>query len=98
MSPAGPTSWPPATAGWSFASTVRIFFLAFFGLAYSLYPYIVIDRITIWQAAAAPESLMFILVGAAIVLPAIVGYTIYAYRVFWGPARALSYGQGASDY
>jgi cytochrome d ubiquinol oxidase subunit II len=75
-----------------FACTVGIFFLAFYGLAYSLFPYLVIDRITIWQAAAAPESLMFILVGAAIVLPAIVGYTAYAYRVFWGKTRALTYG------
>ena len=72
-----------------FACTVGIFFLAFYGLAYSLFPYLVIDRITIWQAAAAPESLMFILVGTAIVLPAILGYTAYAYRVFWGKTRAL---------
>jgi cytochrome d ubiquinol oxidase subunit II len=75
-----------------FACTVGIFFLAFYGLAYSLFPYLVIDRITIWQAAAAPESLMFILVGTAIVLPAILGYTAYAYRVFWGKTRELTYG------
>jgi cytochrome d ubiquinol oxidase subunit II len=75
-----------------FACTVGIFFLAFYGLAYSLFPYLVIDRITIWQAAAAPESLMFILVGTVIVLPAILGYTVYAYRVFWGKTRELTYG------
>ena len=75
-----------------FAGTVGIFFLAFYGLAYSLFPYLVIDRLTIWQAAAAPESLIFILVGTAIVLPAIVGYTVFAYRVFWGKTRDLSYG------
>ena len=75
-----------------FASTVGIFFLAFYGLAYSLFPYLVIDRITIWQAASAPESLMFILVGTAIVLPAILGYTVFAYRVFWGKTRQLTYG------
>jgi cytochrome d ubiquinol oxidase subunit II len=60
-----------------FASAVGIFMLAFYGLAYSLFPYLVMDRMTIWQAAAAPESLMFILVGAAIVLPTILGYTVY---------------------
>ena len=75
-----------------FAATIGIFCLAFYGLAYSLFPYLVMDRITIWQAAAAPESLMFILVGTAIVLPAILGYTAYAYRVFWGKTRALTYG------
>ena len=79
--------------GWIvFASTVLIFVLAFFGLAYSLYPYIVIDRLTVWEAASATKSLLFILVGVAITLPAIIGYTIFMYRVFWGKARELSYG------
>jgi cytochrome d ubiquinol oxidase subunit II len=75
-----------------FASAVGIFFLAFYGLAYSLFPFLVMDRMTIWQAAAAPESLMFILVGTVFVLPAILGYSIYIYRVFWGKTRALTYG------
>jgi cytochrome d ubiquinol oxidase subunit II len=74
-----------------FVGTAGIFVLCFNGLAYSLFPYLIVDRITIWQSASAPESLMFILVGAAIVLPCIVGYTIFAYRVFWGKARHLSY-------
>jgi cytochrome bd ubiquinol oxidase subunit II len=78
--------------GWVvFAATVMIFVLAFLGLAYSLYPYIVIDRLTIWQAAADVKSLTFIFVGVAITLPAIVGYTIFVYRVFWGRAGTLSY-------
>jgi cytochrome d ubiquinol oxidase subunit II len=74
-----------------FAATVGVFLLAFYGLAYSLFPYLVVDRIDIWQAASAPESLKIILVGAVVVLPAIFGYTIYAYRVFWGKARELTY-------
>ena len=79
--------------GWVvFASTVLIFVLAFLGLAYSIYPYIVIDRLTVWQAAAAHESLVFIFVGVAITLPAIIIYTIFMYRVFWGRASTLSYG------
>ena len=49
------------------------------------------DRLTIWQAAADTKSLMFIFVGVAITLPAIVGYTIFMYRVFWGRARELYY-------
>lgn len=75
-----------------FGAAVGIFFLAFYGLAYSLFPYLVVDRMTIWQAAAAPESLRFILVGAVAVLPVILGYTVYVYRVFGGKARALDYG------
>lgn len=79
--------------GWIvFAATVLVFVLAFFGLAYSLYPYIVIDRLTVWDAASAPESLAVIAVGVAITLPVIMAYTVFMYRVFWGKARALSYG------
>jgi len=74
-----------------FAGSVGLFLLGFHGLAYSFYPYLVPDKITIWQAASAPESLMIILVGALIVLPCIIGYTIFAYRVFWGKVRELKY-------
>lgn len=78
--------------GWVvFAATVLLFVMAFFGLAYSLYPYIVIDRMTVWQAAIGTESLTVIFVGVAVTLPAIIGYTVFMYRVFWGKARALSY-------
>ncbi|MDP3230945.1 MAG: cytochrome d ubiquinol oxidase subunit II [Acidovorax sp.] len=79
--------------GWIvFVATVVIFVLAFFGLAYSIYPYIVIDRLTVWDAASATESLVVIGIGVAITLPVIIIYTIFMYRVFWGKARALTYG------
>ncbi|HEY0887236.1 MAG TPA: cytochrome d ubiquinol oxidase subunit II, partial [Ramlibacter sp.] len=61
-------------------------------------PYIVIDRLTVWQAASATKSLIFIFVGVAITVPAIIVYTVYMYRVFWGPAEALSYGKTSADY
>lgn len=80
--------------GWIvFASTVLIFVLSFLGLAYSLYPFIVIDRLTVWQAASAHASLQVIFIGVAVALPAIVLYTIFMYRVFWGRATALSYAK-----
>jgi len=79
--------------GWIvFVATVLIFMLAFLGLAYSIYPYIVIDRLTVWEAASAPESLAVIGIGMAITLPAIIVYTVFMYRVFWGKARELTYG------
>lgn len=74
-----------------FGATIGVFLLAFYGLAYSLFPWLVIDRINIWQAAISPESMMVILVGAAVVLPMIVGYTVFSYRVFWGKSTALKY-------
>ncbi|MDF3010271.1 MAG: cytochrome ubiquinol oxidase subunit [Burkholderiales bacterium] len=80
--------------GRPFAGAVAIFVLAFIGLGYSLFPYVIMDRMTIWDAAAHPSALVFMLVGTLIVLPFIVGYTIYAYRVFRGKARAEDYGHG----
>ena len=73
------------------AATVAIFTLAFAGLAYSLFPYVVIDRMTIREAAAHPSALKFMLVGVAIVFPFLVAYTTFAYRVFRGKARAGLY-------
>ncbi|MCY1560357.1 Cytochrome bd terminal oxidase subunit II [compost metagenome] len=74
-----------------FAATVLIFVLAFFGLAYSIFPDIVIGRMTVWEAAISTGSLTVIFVGVAITLPMIIVYTIYMYRVFWGKARDLTY-------
>jgi len=74
-----------------FASTVGIFLLSFYGLAYSLFPWLVIDKLNIWQAASAPEALMVIFYGVVVVLPVIIGYTVFAYRVFWGKSTQLSY-------
>jgi cytochrome d ubiquinol oxidase subunit II len=45
------------------------------------------DRITIWEAAAHPSALRFVLIGTVLVLPFIIGYTFYVYRVFGGKAK-----------
>ena len=74
-----------------FAAAAAIFVLSFLGLAYSLYPYVVMDRLTIWDAAAHPSALKALLLGAAIVLPFIAGYTILSYRIFRGKAKAGLY-------
>lgn len=74
-----------------FALTVGIYLLCLIGLAYSFYPYIVPGQLKIVEAAAAPESLMFILIGALIVLPFLIGYTLYAYKIFHGKTREVAY-------
>jgi cytochrome d ubiquinol oxidase subunit II len=74
-----------------FAGAVAIFVLAFVGLAYGLFPYVVIDRLTFWDAAAHPSSLKVVLIEALLVLPFIVAYTAFAYYVFRGKARAGLY-------
>ena len=78
-------------AWFPFAAAVVLFTLSFFGLAYSFYPYVVLDELTIYAAASAPESLMIILVGAIFVLPMIIGYSVLAYTVFRGKAIDLTY-------
>ena len=82
----------PGTADWKpFAGAVMIYVLAFFGLAYSIFPYVVVDRMTIWDAASHDSALRFMLWGAVIVLPCIVGYTVFSYRVFRGKVRGALY-------
>jgi cytochrome d ubiquinol oxidase subunit II len=81
----GPPSWLP------FAVSSALFALAYLGMAYSFYPYVVPERLTIYEAAAAPESLLIILIGACFVVPVILGYSVLAYVIFRGKATALRY-------
>src|SRR5690606_30986090 len=67
---------------WPFLLSLLLFALTFVGLGISLYPYIVPDHVTIWEAAAPESSQIFMLVGAAILIPVILAYTSYAYGVF----------------
>jgi cytochrome d ubiquinol oxidase subunit II len=78
------SEWAP------FGYAVAIFALAFLGLAYSIFPWVVIDRIGIWQAAH-PSALKVVLWGAGIVLPFIVAYNVLAYRIFSGKAKDKLY-------
>lgn len=74
-----------------FAIAIFIFVLGFTGLVYSFYPYIIPGQLKIVDAAAAPESLLIILVGTLIVLPFLIAYTAVAYYIFRGKATDLSY-------
>ncbi len=85
LHPAWHRAWQP------FACAVAIFCLAFLGLAYSLFPYLVVDKITIWQAATSTDAMRLIALGALISMPATLAYTVFSYRVFWGKAQPLSY-------
>ncbi len=67
-----------------FLAALGIFILCFIGIGISFYPYIVPPSLTIWQAAAPDNSLSFLLVGAAFLIPTILAYTAYAYWVFRG--------------
>ena len=81
----GPLCWLP------FVLLIVVFVLGFLGLAYSIYPYVVIDQLTIWQAASRPVALKVILIGVCISVPAIIGYTVFSYWVFRGKTNELKY-------
>ncbi|MFD0916223.1 cytochrome d ubiquinol oxidase subunit II [Pseudahrensia aquimaris] len=74
-----------------FICATALFALAFAGLAYSFYPYVVPEKITLYEAASAPESLFIILIGTMFVLPTILAYTALSYIVFRGKAQDLRY-------
>lgn len=74
-----------------FVLTIAVFALCFVGLGISMYPYIVPDAVTIWQAAAPASSQIFMLVGAGIMVPLILGYTAWGYWVFRGKVARDGY-------
>ncbi len=67
-----------------FLSALALFVLSFIGFGVSIYPFTVPTSLTIEEAAAPESTLLFTLVGTAILLPLILGYTAYTYWVFRG--------------
>lgn len=80
-----------ALAWLPFVTTTALFILGFCGMAYSFYPYVIPDAVTIFDAASAPESLFIIFIGTVVVIPMIGGYTVLAYVIFRGKATGLRY-------
>lgn len=67
-----------------FLLSLALFDLCFAGLGVSMWPYIIPTSVTIFDAAAPVSSQLFMIVGAGVLLPVILGYTAYAYWVFRG--------------
>jgi cytochrome d ubiquinol oxidase subunit II len=74
-----------------FAGLVLICLFSMAGLAYSLFPDIIIGQMTIWEAASATESLLFTFWGTVVALPVVLVYTVFVYRIFHGKTTQLSY-------
>ncbi len=75
----------------AFASAVGLFLLAYAGLVLSNLPYLVPPSVTVWDAAAYPASQLFLLIGVCLLLPVILGYTVFIYWTFRG---RLQHGEG----
>ncbi|UZG43285.1 cytochrome d ubiquinol oxidase subunit II [Caldimonas thermodepolymerans] len=71
-----------------FLCSIGLFFLAFTGLVISLWPYVAPPSITLWDAAAAPKSQAFMLIGTLFLLPVILLYVFWSYWVFRGKVKA----------
>jgi cytochrome d ubiquinol oxidase subunit II len=71
-----------------YLAALAIFAGGFGGLALSVFPNVAPYGVTIWQAAAEDNALSFMLVGVALMLPVILGYTAYVYWIFRGKASA----------
>ncbi|MGE0222543.1 MAG: cytochrome d ubiquinol oxidase subunit II [Acetobacteraceae bacterium] len=77
---------PDAHAG-PFVGAMGLFAMSYLGLGISLWPMIVPGQFTLWEAAAAPSTQAFLLVGTLVLLPIVLTYTGWSYWVFRGKVR-----------
>src|SRR5882757_1642794 len=70
-----------------FLASIALFLLGYLGLVISTFPYLVPPVLTVWQAAAAPSSQIFLLLGTTFLLPIILGYYVFIYWLFHGKVR-----------
>jgi cytochrome d ubiquinol oxidase subunit II len=70
-----------------FVLSLALLFLGYSGLGISIWPAIIPPDVSIWTAAAPPQSLGFALVGALAIIPIILMYTAWSYYVFRGKVR-----------
>jgi cytochrome d ubiquinol oxidase subunit II len=71
-----------------FVAALGLFAMCYLGLAISLFPFVVPPSITLRDAAAAPQSQAFLLIGTVFLLPIILMYSGWSYWVFRGKVRA----------
>jgi cytochrome d ubiquinol oxidase subunit II len=71
-----------------FLCAIGLFLLSYAGLGISMWPIIVPPAINIWDAAAPPSTQLFLLIGAAVLIPIILAYTAYGYWLFRGKVTA----------
>ncbi|KXU31238.1 ubiquinol oxidase subunit II [Sphingobium sp. 22B] len=74
-----------------FFLTLALFGLSMIGLAISIWPDVIPGRVSIWEAAAPERSQVFMLIGAAVLVPVILAYTVWAYWVFRGKVDETGY-------
>jgi cytochrome d ubiquinol oxidase subunit II len=67
-----------------FIWTILLFLLTFIGLGLVVFPYIIPNQVTIYEAAASPSALVFMIIFIGVLIPFMLFYNIYQYVVFRG--------------
>jgi len=78
-----------------FLLTVLVFLLMLAGLAYSLFPYLILDDMTVWDGAAAVDSLRLVLAATVVAVPVLLVFNLLVYRSLFGKEKLPSYMAGA---
>ena len=73
--------------GIPFVATMGLFVFTYLGLLASKWPYVVPPAYTLYDAASARESQIFLLIGVLFVIPVVLAYTAWTYWVFRGKVR-----------
>jgi len=74
-----------------FVWTVLLFLLSFLGLGLIVFPYVIPTQITIYQAAASPSALVFMIIFIGFLIPIMLFYNVYQYLVFSGKVTNTQY-------
>lgn len=64
-----------------FCLTLAVVLVVLGGVGYSFFPFLVLDNLTVWDAAASLPSLRMVLAAAAVMLPLALGFNLW---VYWG--------------
>ena len=73
-------SWAP------FSLCLILFVCMVGGLAYSMFPYVILDNMTLWDAAASESSLQLVLAASVVAAPVMIIFNLMSYRSLFGRA------------
>jgi len=70
-----------------------LFVVGIAGIALIVFPNIVPFSLSLWDAASSSTSQQFVLIGAALVTPVVLGYSAFAYWIFRGRTPEKGWGE-----
>ena len=73
-------SWMP------FSFCLVLFVLMLGGLTYSMFPFVILDQLTLWDAAASVDALQLVLAATIVAVPVMLIFNLLGYRRLFGQA------------